>query len=127
MAVGQSAAHAAGILNLMRGVSYPAYTPWFQLHIGEPGANGTANQSSVTTRKSPVFAAPNSGVMAAPAISWSDWAGANEVITHVSVWDAETGGNFKQSAALDPQKTVESSDQLNITPSMTPGPIATSS
>lgn len=124
MTVGQSTAHVTGILNLMRGSNYASFTPWLKLHIGDPGPAGTANPSSVTTRKSPVFAAPSGGQMTAPAVSWADWAGSNEVITHVSLWDAESGGNFKQSAALNPPKTVESSDTLNITPTVSQGPLA---
>ncbi len=124
MTVGQSTQHVTAILNLMRGQNYTAFTPWLKLHTGDPGPAGTANASSVTTRKSPTFGAPSGGQMTAPAVSWPDWAGNNEVITHVSLWDAETGGTFKQSAALSPPKTVESSDTLNITPTVSQGPVA---
>jgi hypothetical protein len=124
MSVGQSSGHINSILNVMRGTNYTAFTPYLQLHTGDPGANGTANVSAETDRQSPTFAAPSGGAITAPAVSWTAWDAGTEVITHVSLWDAAAAGNFKMSAALDDPKTVENADTLNITPTVTQGPAA---
>lgn len=125
MPVGQSPNHVTAILNVMRGNDYAAFTPWLQLHTGDPGPAGTANISSVTDRRSPVFAAPSGTQMTAPAVSWNGWAGADEDITHITLWDAESGGNFKISGALPDPKTMETGDTLNVTATVAQGPLAT--
>lgn len=124
MSVGQSTGHAHSILNVMRGTDYTAFTPYIQLHTGDPGSAGTANVSAETTRVSPTFGAPSAGAMAASAISWEDWDAGTEAISHISLWDASSSGNFKMSAELDDPKTVENGDTLNITPTVSQGPIA---
>lgn len=123
MAVGLSAAHTAGILNLMRGMNYVGFIPWFQLHLGEPGPSGTDNPSAVTVRVSPAFGAPSGGVMTADPLLWEEWAGPDESITHVSVWDAGSGGTFKQSAAVEPGVGVQAGDTLRLIPTVTLGPL----
>lgn len=124
MTVGQSSNHINSILNVVRGTSYTAFTPYVQLHTGDPGANGTANVSSEATRKQPTFAAPSGNSVTAPAVSWTAWNAGSQTITHVSLWDASTVGNFKLSAALSPSKPVENGDTLNITASISQGPAA---
>lgn len=124
MAAGQSTNHINGILNVLRGTNYTAFTPWLQLHTGDPGAAGTANVSSETDRKQPTYAAPSGGSVTAPAVSWANWDAGDQTITHVSMWDAATNGNFKMSAALADPKAVENGDTLNITSSVSQGPAA---
>jgi hypothetical protein len=122
--VGQSSNHINAILNVLRGSNYVAFTPYLQLHTGDPGAAGTANVSAETDRVSPTFAAPSGGSVTAPAVSWAAWNAGTETITHVSLWDASTAGNFKMSAALTVPKDVENGDTLNITSSVSQGPAA---
>ncbi|SLH92165.1 Uncharacterised protein [Mycobacteroides abscessus subsp. massiliense] len=40
---------------------------------------------------------------------------ATETITHISIWDASTGGNFQWSAVLSVPKSVQSGDTLTLT------------
>ncbi|MFI6296838.1 hypothetical protein ACIBEJ_34975 [Nonomuraea sp. NPDC050790] len=105
-------------LNLLRNVSFTAKTNvYVKLHTGDPGSDGTGNASSVTTRSEVTFAAASAGSMSANNTpSWSNWAGTNgEVVSHVSLWDASTSGNFLGSDALNASKTMNTGDQLNLT------------
>lgn len=114
MTVGPSTAHAHGILNLLRATNYTAFTGWLKLHTGDPGANGTANASAETDRKQLTFSAPSAGSMVASVASWL-WDAGTETISHFTIWDAETSGNFKQSGALAVSKTPTNGDTLNVT------------
>lgn len=123
MAVGLSAVNTANAwLNTLRGTSAATFTAvttlFVQLHTGDPGASGTANVSSVTTRPSLNFGAASAGSQSAVATlpSWATWAGTNgEVVTHISVWGASSAGTFYYSAALTASKTVNTGDTLNLT------------
>lgn len=123
MTVGQSTTHAHAILNVLRGTSYTGITPYLKLYLGDPGASGTANASTETTRKALTFAAPSAGSSAASAVSWA-WSASNETISHVGIFDASTAGNFLASAALSVSKAVASGDTLNVTITATQGPLA---
>ena len=122
MAVGLSAANTANAwLNTLRGTSAATFTGvttlFVQLHTGDPGASGTLNVSSVTTRPALNFGAASAGSQSAIATlpSWASWAGTNgEVVTHISVWGASSGGTFYYSAALTASKTVNTGDTLNL-------------
>jgi hypothetical protein len=123
MAVGLSAVNTANAwLNVLRGTSAATFTAvttlFVQLHTGDPGASGTSNVSSVTTRPSLNFGAASAGSQSAVATlpSWATWAGTNgEVVTHISVWGASSAGTFYYSAALTASKTVNTGDTLNLT------------
>lgn len=115
MTVGISAADAAIILNLFRGTNATGFTPWVQLHTGDPGANGTANASVVTTRQSATLNAPSAGSATLGSMSGGFSMTATETITHITLWDASTSGNFKRSIALTTPKSVVSGDTLNMT------------
>lgn len=88
-----------------------------KLHTGDPGAAATANPSSVTTRPTVTWSAASAGSKAmSNTPSWASWAGTNgEVVTHISLWDATTAGNFLLSAALTASKTINTGDTLNLT------------
>lgn len=89
---------------------------WVKLHIGDPGAAGANNASSVTTRMQITWVAASGGNKAMTGtLSWPSWAGSAETITHISVWDASTSGNFLWSGALATGKAVAGGDTLNIT------------
>lgn len=109
---------ANGWLNLLRNVSYTAKTNvYVKLHTGDPGSAGTSNASSVTDRPEVTFAAASAGSLSSNNTpSWSNWAGTNgEVVTHISVWDSSSAGNFLFSAALTASKTLNTGDTLNLT------------
>jgi hypothetical protein len=122
--LGLSTAHAHGLLNVFRATDYTAVTPWVKLHTGDPGANGTANASAETTRKQLSFAAPSSGSMAASVVSWTAWSAGTETLTHFSIWDASSSGNFKQSGAFAASKTPTNGDTVNLTVTATMGTLA---
>lgn len=118
MTVGLSTANLANkILDHLRGGtawSQPA-SLWVRVHIGDPGAAGTANSSAVTTRSQATFAAAASGAIALTGTNPSWSMTGTETISHISVWDASTAGNFLWSAALSVSKSVQSGDTLTLT------------
>ena len=102
-------------LNMLRQVAFtaPAGT-YIKLHTADPGAAGTANPSAVTTRASATFSAASAGAIAlsnSPSFSMTT----TETITHISVWDASSAGNFLWSAALTTSKSVVNTDTLTFT------------
>lgn len=102
-------------LNWIRGTATTAPAGTFiELHIGDPGAAGTANPSAVTTRQSATFSAASGGAIAlsnSPAFTMT----ATETITHIAVWSASTAGNFLWSATLTASKAVVNTDTLTFT------------
>lgn len=119
MTVGLSAANLANPwLDVLRlqGITAKSVVA-VKLHTGDPGSAGTANASSVTTRSTITFAAAASGAIASNNTpSWATWAGTNgEVVTHISLWDNATAGNFLLSIALTASKTMGTGDTLNLT------------
>jgi len=102
-------------LNMLRATAFtaPAGT-YIKLHTADPGAAGTANASAVTTRSSATFSAASGAAIAlsnSPSFSMTT----TETITHISVWDASTAGNFLWSAALTTSKSVVNTDTLTFT------------
>lgn len=95
-----------------------------KIHTGQPGASGTSNPSSVTTRIASTFAAAAAGSIAmnnTPEFTLSG----NETITHVSFWDAATGGNFLWSSQATAAKSGGNGDIIRIsTNTLGLGPIA---
>lgn len=125
MTTGISAGHSDSIINVMRSTSYTSFTPWLKLHTGDPGSAGTANASAETTRKQLTFASPaGTGSSAATAVTWTSWSAGSETITHVSLWDASTSGNFKMSAALASSLSVTNGATVSVTATATAGTLA---
>lgn len=120
MAAGLHAVNLANKwLDMLGGTAFTAPTnTYVKLHTGDPGAAGTLNASSVTTRVVLSWAAASGGSKAIQATlpQWATWAGTNgEVVTHISIWDNLTVGNFLDSIALSASKTVNTGDTLNLT------------
>ena len=89
-----------------------------QLHTGAPGAAGTANVSSVTTRKAVTWASPSGGAVSANGTlpSWTSWAGTSpETDTDLSFWTAVTSGTFNMSMTLSSSVTMLTGDSLTLT------------
>jgi hypothetical protein len=107
-------------LNTLRGTSAATFTGvttmFAQLHTGDPGASGTANVSSTTTRQAVNFAAASGGSQSLTGTTqWTSWAGTNgEVVTHISLWGASSAGTFYYSVALTASKTVNTGDTLTL-------------
>lgn len=120
MAVGLSDTNlTAKWLDMLGGTAFTAPTTTaVKLHTsaGDPGAAGTSNASSVTTRNAITWSAtsaaskPMSGTL-----SWTSWAGTSpETLGYISVWDSTTAGNFLFSAALTATKTVTTGDTFTL-------------
>lgn len=95
--------------------------PWIKLHVGQPGAAGTANAAVETTRKQATWnAASVASASNSNSLSWTNVAG-SETYTHWSRWSASTAGTFYSSGELtaDPVSAGDtfgiSSGQLVVT------------
>jgi hypothetical protein len=88
-----------------------------KLHTGDPGSAGTSNASAETTRKALTWSAASAGskAIAATLPSWATWSAGSETISHISVWDNISAGNFLFSVALTASKSVTNGDTLNLT------------
>jgi hypothetical protein len=88
-----------------------------KLHTGDPGSAG-ANNAAVgdATRKAIGMSAAAAGVLsltASPA-NWTN-GGTSETLTHVSVWDATSAGNFDYSAALTASQAWVATNTFTLT------------
>lgn len=100
MTAGLGSARANSILNVLRNTAYSAVaTPFVKLHIGDPGAAGANNAAAATTRNAITWNAASGGSMTLLALS-AFTGTTSETISHVSIWDASTAGNFIESWAL---------------------------
>jgi hypothetical protein len=80
--------------------AYSATDVYVKLHIGDPGANGTANAATETTRKSVSFSAASAGGLTSDAdLSWESIAGSEDA-TFFTVWDNLSAGNFLFSGTV---------------------------
>ena len=80
--------------------SFAVGTAYIKLHTGDPGAAGTSNAATETTRKAASFAAASSGSMASDAdITWTNIAGSQDA-SHFSSWDDVAAGNFLFSGTI---------------------------
>lgn len=101
MAVGMATATANAFLNaICNNTSYAVAQLYIQLHTADPGAAGTANVATETTRKSVSFGAAASGSIANDAaITWTSIAGSQDA-THFTLWDSLTLGTFVGSGTI---------------------------
>ncbi len=101
MAVGMSTATANSILNAIgNATAYSLTNVYVKLHIGDPGAAGTANAATETTRKVVSFGAASGGSMTNDAaITWTSITGSQDA-THFSLWDDVSAGNFVGSGTI---------------------------
>ncbi len=87
---------------------------YVKLHTGDPGEDGTGNAAGETTRKILSWAAASAGSIAIDtALQWTSVA-SSETYSHVSVWDALTGGNLIAYGALSSSQVVNSGDTFDI-------------
>jgi hypothetical protein len=120
---GYNATRANSFLNVLRNTAYSAVaTPFVKLHVGDPGAAGTTNPSAVTTRNAITWNAAAAGSMTLLALSAFTMT-TSETITHISIWDASTAGNFVESWPLTSSVAVVNGSTLTFstfTLSLTP-------
>ena len=95
MAHGLSAYLCNAFLNALgNATSFSVAVPYIKLHTGDPGAAGTANPATETTRKSVSFGAASAGAITSDAdISWTNISGSQDA-THFTAWDNISAGNF---------------------------------
>lgn len=87
---------------------------YVQLHTADPGVNCTANVATETKRKKITLSAIAEGVVTnSAAIEWASVA-ATEEISHVSVWDAEEGGNPRIYGALEAKEKLTKEKDARI-------------
>jgi hypothetical protein len=118
MTVGISAVNTADkLLNTIgrSGTTFTAGSLYVKLHLGDPGASGTSNASAVTTRYAATFGASSAGSMALTSMGGTYAMTNTETISHISLWDASTSGNFLWSVALTGSKSVTNGDTLSLT------------
>lgn len=124
MTIGLSAAMANARLNVYRGTAQAAVSVFVKCHTGDPGSAGTANASAVTTRNAATWNAPSGGSMTLATLATYAMT-ASETITHLSLWDASTAGNFQESVALTAGVPVINGSTLTIgTLTISEGPLA---
>lgn len=89
---------------------------YVKLHTGDPGSAGTSNASANTTRVVISWAAASGGSKAIQATlpAWASWASGSETISHISVWDNLTAGNFLYSVTLTASRAVVNGDSLTL-------------
>lgn len=103
-------------LDLVRGTAFAAPAGLYvKLHVGDPGASGTANPSAVTGRIQATFNGAAGGVISLASMASQFSMTATETISHISVWDAATGGNCLWTAAIGTPRSYQNGDQLNLT------------
>ena len=73
---------------------------YVKLHVGDPGAAGTSNAATETTRKEASFSAASSGTLTSDAaVTWTNIAGSQDA-THFTAWDNFSAGNFLFSGTI---------------------------
>lgn len=123
MTAGLAPSLVSGWLNTLRttgngGAAYSAVAGTFvQLHVGDPGAAGTANVSAgSTTRNSFVFSSSSSGSalsLGTPPSAWTN-GGTSETLTHISVWTASSAGTLLFTVALTSSRAWASTDTFSL-------------
>lgn len=102
-------------LNMLSATAFTAPSAcYIELHIGDPGINGTTNPSVVTTRQAVTWSAASGGALTLSNTPSFTMTG-TETISHVAVWDASSAGNFLFSSALTASKSVVATDILQFT------------
>lgn len=101
MATGLSSYLANQLLNAVaNATAYSAANVYIKLHTGDPGANGTANAATETTRKEATFTTASSGSITSDAdITWTNISGSEDA-THFSAWDDISTGHFLFSGTI---------------------------
>jgi hypothetical protein len=117
MAVGLSAVNLANKwLDMLRGTAFTAPAAvYVKLHTGDPGASGTANVGAVTTRPAITWSAASAGQITITGTNPSWSMTTTETISHISLWDNATAGNFLDSIALTASQAVVNGNTLTLT------------
>lgn len=116
MATGLSSSLANALLDaLCRSVAWTEPDALYvKLHTGDPGAAGTANAATETTRKQATFGSAASGgsISNTAALTWTGVLG-TEDYTHFTAWDSSTSGSFQFSGTIT-ANAVTTGDDFTI-------------
>lgn len=109
MTTGIKASEANSLLDTLLG-STPAVT----LHIGDPGASGTANPSAGDATKITIAAGSASAGSKSMTGTGGPWTngGASETLSHIAVWITTA---FKVSGALSASQAWASGNTFTLT------------
>jgi len=101
VAVGFAPATAASILDAIGNATAFSFSAvWIKLHVGDPGAAGTANPAGHTTRMQASFGNASGGAISNDAaLVWTSVSTAEDY-THFSAWTASTAGTFEFSGLI---------------------------
>lgn len=88
---------------------------YVKLHTGDPGAAGTSNAATETTRQAATFgdAAATGAISNTAAVEWTN-VSTTETYSHVSLWTASTAGTFLGSDDLSSTAAVTAGDTFRI-------------
>jgi len=86
---------------------------YVKAHTGDPGAAGTSNASSQTTRSAATWGTASAGTIALSNVPEFTLTG-TETISHLSFWDAATSGNFLWSTTATASKSGGSGDVIRV-------------
>lgn len=96
------------------GTAYDNEEVWVKLHLGDPGAAGTSNPATNTTRTRAYFGAASSGAISNTAtIEWTS-VSTTETYTHVSLWSGSSAGTFMGSDDLSSSAAMTAGDTFRI-------------
>lgn len=99
---------------MCRAFVYAAPAVWVKLHLGDPGAVGTANPATNTTRAQATFSAASAGTINnSGTIEWTN-VSTTETYSHVSLWTANASGTFLGSDDLSSTAPVTAGDTFRI-------------
>lgn len=101
MPVGMSSFVAEGMLNaVFNGIAFSVTEVWIQLHVGDPGASGTANPAVETDRQQLSCSSASGPTISSDAVlTWASISGSEDP-THWSAWSSSAGGNFLGSGTI---------------------------
>lgn len=86
---------------------------WCKLHTNDPG-DGASSPAANTTRQQPTFSAASGGAITTSTdIIWAAVPN-TEIYTHLSFWDASSGGTFIGSMALDTIYSITAGQTFTI-------------
>jgi hypothetical protein len=114
--VGISATVANANLNRYRNTAAAAVAAvYVKLHIGDPTTGIGSPATGSTTRNAVTWNAASGGSMTLATLgAWTN-GGATETLSHVSLWDDPTAGNFLQAFALSASQAWVSTNTFTIT------------
>jgi len=94
--------------------SYSEAGVFAKLHLGDPGSAGTSNPAAETTRQAVSCSAAASRAITSDAnTEWTN-VSATETYSHISIWDANSAGNFLGRDDLSSTAPVTAGDTFRI-------------